>query len=209
MESRLCLWKKRQIVRFKLVKMTIPETEPKEFAVGESLKWTKALDDYLPSDGWTLKYYFRGASGGFDVTATAQEDDSFLIEVAATETEQLAAGACFWQAWAEKDDEKIKIAAGQTTVLPNLSALDSGDAYDGRSQVKKTLDAIDATIAGRATSDQQSYQIGTRRLDRIPMADLIALRTKYAQFYAQERRAERIKKGGGFSKQVFVRFKRP
>jgi hypothetical protein len=189
--------------------MNIPSTEPKEFAVGESLKWTKSIADYLPSDGWSLSYYFRGSTGGFDVTATV-ENDSFVIEVAASATDALAAGACFWQAWAENTNgRKIKVADGESKVLPNLSAVASGDAFDGRSEVKKTLDAIDATLARRATSDQLSYQIGTRQLQFIPIPDLIALRTKYAQLYARECRAGRLKKGGSFSKQIFVRFKRP
>ena len=56
---------------------------------------------------------------------------------------------------------------------------------DERTENEQILDAINATILNRVTSDQEGYMIGTRRLDRIPMAELRPLR---AQFITAVRR---------------------
>ena len=44
---------------------------------------------------------------------------------------------------------------------------------------QRILDAIDAALLNRATTDQQGYMIGTRRLDRIPIPDLLKLRSQF------------------------------
>ena len=44
---------------------------------------------------------------------------------------------------------------------------------------QKILAAINAAIHNRATSDQQGYMIGTRRLDRIPLEELRIMRLTY------------------------------
>ena len=44
---------------------------------------------------------------------------------------------------------------------------------------QKTLASINATLLNRATSDQQGYMIGTRRLDRIPLEELRIMRLTY------------------------------
>lgn len=186
--------------------MTLPTTEPTSFAAGETLKWRKSLANYLASAGWALSYKFRGAGAGFDVTAVAVGDD-FEITVLAEQTSALVGGQCWWEAWVTKAGETYRVEAGQATVSPALP--DKGLAYDGRSQVKRILDAIDALIAGKATLDQQEYQIGDRQLRRIPIADLILLRKTYAQLYNQEQQAARLVKGGPFFKTVLTRFTTP
>lgn len=184
----------------------IPEIEPDEFTAGETLEWRKSLDDFPASD-WTLKYYFRApVGGGFDATAAADGDD-FSVSVAAPDS--LAAGAIYWQAWVEKGGEKHLVAEGNSTVKASLAGVAAGAAFDGRSRVKKILDAIDAMMEGKATRDQQEYQIGTpsgnRMLRRIPIDQLISLRRYYAGLYAKERR----RAGGFFMQTIETRFDEP
>ena len=47
----------------------------------------------------------------------------------------------------------------------------------------KTIDAIEATLEGRAASDQQAYAIQGRRVDRIPVPELIQLHEYYSTLY--------------------------
>ena len=47
------------------------------------------------------------------------------------------------------------------------------------SENERTLNAINDTILNRATSDQSAYMIGTRRLDRIPIDELLRLQARY------------------------------
>lgn len=74
---------------------------------------------------------------------------------------------------------------------------------------KQILDAIDAMLLGKATLDQQEYQIGDRQLRRIPIPDLLTLRETYARLYSQEQQAARLTKGGPFFKTVLTRFGTP
>ena len=50
---------------------------------------------------------------------------------------------------------------------------------DDHTENERILDAINATIENRASSDQQYYMIGTRQLHRIPIAELRILRSTY------------------------------
>ena len=52
---------------------------------------------------------------------------------------------------------------------------------------EKILDAINATLLNRATSDQQNYMIGTRQLSRIPLPDLLKLKATYTTAVRLER----------------------
>ena len=56
---------------------------------------------------------------------------------------------------------------------------------------EQVLAAINATLLNRATSDQQSYTIGTRRLDRIPLEELRKFRATFIT-------AVRLERGKGF-----------
>ena len=41
----------------------IPTKEPLTIRTGDTIEWTKSIDDYKASDGWTLNYSFRGTVG--------------------------------------------------------------------------------------------------------------------------------------------------
>jgi len=182
------------------------ETVKPEFVKGESLEWQKSFADYPASDGWALNYYFRGAGTGLRVEGTA-DGDSFLIFVSASSTAAFTAGTYYYQGFISLETEKILVDSGEVKVLPTLT--DEYETFDGRSQYKIALDAIDALIAGKATLDQQEYTIGNRQLKRYPIPDLILLRDKYAALYASEIRAENRKKGKGIFKNSYVRFQKP
>ena len=68
---------------------------------------------------------------------------------------------------------------------------------DERTENERILDAINATMENRASSDQSAYAIGTRRLDRIPIAELRLLRAQYIT-------AVRREKGKLFGKVKFI-----
>src|SRR6266576_6303843 len=146
---------------------TIPEFEPQQFAIGETLIWRKRFRDYPPSDGWALTYYFRGPTK-FDAAAVTDSEDStkFKITVAASSTANCIAGAYYWQAWVDKSGEKHLLDEGQTVCKAGLSALEGN--YDGRSVAKKIVAGIDDMMLGKTSLDQLSYEIastlGNRKL---------------------------------------------
>lgn len=185
----------------------IPTYEPREIVIGETLRWSRELGDY-PASEYSLTYHFRGAGKGFDAAASA-DGDAFAVTVTAATTAEMTAGNYFWQAVAEKGGEKFVVARGEAKAVAGLASADADAAFDGRSEAKKTLDAIDAMLAGKATLDQQEYTIADRSLRRIPVPELLQLRRELARRVARERRRERVRRGGTVFPSVKVRFNEP
>lgn len=142
-----------------------------------------------PEEGWALALTLRGP-GTADIDATA-DGDAFLVELPTTEMDP---GLWFWQATATNETTgAVQVPlSGEITIEPSLTDQEAG--YDGRTEARKALDAINAVLADKATKDQASYTIKGRALTRYPVADLLKLR---AFFVAKVRREEGR---GGFKK---------
>ena len=168
----------------------IATTEPLELTQGDTVQWQKTFTDY-PASEWTVSYNIRGASS-LDVTAAqASNGTSHSVTLSSTQTADLKEGNYWWQAVAVHNgtSERRTISTGDFVVKPDLATLPEG--YDGRSHVKKTLDALEAVIEKRATTDQQSYSISGRSLSRMDIEELLTWRGKYQGFYQME-----LKKAG-------------
>lgn len=188
--------------------MAILDQEPDRLVTGATAQWRKASIDYPATDGWEMVYYFRKAEGdGFNVEADAVGAD-YLATIESTATATLTAGTFNWQCWVIKGAVKYLVDSGRLFMSAGFDASPETQA-DSRSEVKKILDAIEAMIAKRATKIQQEYVLGNRAMKFIPIPDLIALRTQYAQLYNEEVRAERLRKGGPFFKNILTRFVEP
>lgn len=145
---------------------------------GDTLDFTTSVPDYPATEGWTLKYRLapRAAGTAIDITATADGDD-YDVQVAASTTASWAAGYYTWTAYVELGSERYTVGRGQLQI--RASSVTLAAATDGRTHARIVLDAINATIEGRATKDQQEYTIGNRSLKRTPLADLINLQQLY------------------------------
>jgi hypothetical protein len=189
----------------------IPTTEPSIIVAGDTIAWDREdLTNDYPSSTWTLKYHLANRTSHYDITATADTlgDDTFSITITPAVTATYVAGFYNWDAYVSKGSgatlERYRIDFGTLEVRPNLASLPA--SYDDRTHVKRTLDAIEAVIEGRATSDQESYTIGNRSLSRIPIAELLKFRSQYALWYQNELAAEAINNGVGTGRRVVTRF---
>ncbi len=81
-----------------------------------------------------------------------------------------------------------------------------GTAADLRSHAKRVLDALEATLEGKASQDQLSYSIRGRSLSRMSPGELLDWRDRYKAEYAKEKREEDIRNGRGHSATIRVRF---
>lgn len=151
---------------------------------GATFDHTVTLTAY-PAPDWALALALRGA-GVINLTATP-EGASHRFVVAAATTAVFAPGVHWYVLRATRDGEVVQIDDGQIEIAPDLTAQLAG--FDGRSHAERVLAAIEAVIEGRATIDQQSYQINNRQLARTPIPDLLLLRSKYREEVRQERRA--------------------
>lgn len=183
----------------------IPETEPTTVTAGDRLQWKRTDLSDFPADEWTLTYYLRGNKAGAqqDVEATA-DGDEFEIDVAPSVSAAWVADVYYWSAFVEKNDETDRKLIGQGRLVVKENPVDVVQPTDGRSHARRTLEAIEAVIEQRATTDQQRYvlQAVGRSVDRMPIADLLKFRDYYAGLVAQEDAAA----NGGAGRNIKIRF---
>jgi hypothetical protein len=168
---------------------TVPSVEPEVAQAGLTWAWTKSLAEFPPSESWTLVYHFRGASA-LDVTATSTPSDPhYTVTVPATSTAALTAGRYRWSAWAGKSGEYYEAAYGVLVVEPNHATAAAGAL---QTHAEQTLAVIEAALAGRLTSDLESYTIAGRSVSKIPVLDLAQLRGIYAAIVWRERHPDQF-----------------
>ena len=116
------------------------------------------------------------------------------------------AGEYSWSCWVEKGAERYSGTAypwrGECTILPNPATTTT---YDARSHARKVLDAIEAVLEGKATADVAEYTIGGRALKKMPVADLLKWRQRYASEVAAEDIRAKLAAGLGGGRKIQVR----
>lgn len=175
-----------------------------QLVAGETLNYRATVAQYPASDGWALRLVMNPRSGGAVITINSMADgDAHLVRAPADATALWAAGAYGWELWALKAGEQYRIDAGQLEVLPGLLSASGG--VDTRSQAEQALAAIEATLAGKASSAVQSYQINGRHLSSYSIGELVKLRELYRREVASERRAAGLSDGRGAVRRIAVR----
>lgn len=182
----------------------IPTTEPSSITPGDTVKWTKTLQDYQADQGWALTYELVNSAQRYTVTAAASGSDH-LVTISATATAAYASGTYTWRARVTKSDEVFTVGTGQLKVNVSFS-----NVADMRSQARRTLEAIEATLEGRATSATEMYEIqtpggGMRKLKNVPVAELLTLRDRLRQDVAREDATARSAAGLPNPGRIFVR----
>jgi hypothetical protein len=186
-----------------------PTREPARLVIGDRWLWkrTDLGATYAPAS-YSLSYEARRYGDGADVfTITATESGTdYVVEVASTVTDDYQPGEYAWGMFITRtaDSERIRLAEGVWTLRRDLAAEDGADP---RSHARITLDAIEATIEGRATKDQAAYAIEGRSLSRMPVADLLQFRTHYTHLVNAEFDAQRVRRGERAQNTVRARFR--
>lgn len=180
-----------------------PTEPPKEMTAGDTATWGKALDDYTPAGGWVLKYYFRSASGGHDVTGTPDGAGwQMSLTLLAAES-----GRMNWEAWVEKGSEHHFVGRGSMKVTASLRYTAANEGVDVRTQAEKDLDAVRAALVPATAAGVQEYEIGgvgtNRRVRYFSKTELLQLENALAQRVNRERRRAARERGAGFFKNVY------
>lgn len=191
--------------------MNIPPT----IRAGDTIRWrdpsaSDVLGAQLTSASHGLTYYLRTntASEGATVVGTAY-GSGWEFTIAAGTSVGFDAGQWFWQAVATATvgGAVTTLGAGQLTVDPALDYSGTPGAFDGRSQAQKDLAAVQAAIraiiAGGAVAE---YTIGSRRLKKMEMTDLLMLESSLKAEVKREQKASLIANGLGNPHNLFVRF---
>ena len=144
---------------------------------------------------------------GATVTSIAF-NDGFQFSIASNVSSTFIAGDWYYQAIANKSGaEKQTIATGAFKVLPSLEFTSNPLNFDGRSQVEKDLETIQAAIRNIVSGGVvQEYKIGTRSAKKYELSELIMLESRYKAELVREKQAELIANGLGNPRATFVRF---
>jgi hypothetical protein len=175
---------------------------------GDTLELVYGSGEYAIAD-YDIEIALRGAStidiktGGTGVTIDKTSGD-YEITVTSTATANWTAGNYEFAVYLVKTGERHIIQSGKVEIKANVSGLSA--AYDPRSTVKKTLDAIEAVLEGRASQDIMTYSIAGRQIAKIPIPDLLKLRDYYKREYASEQKAEALANGIGTGGKILARF---
>ena len=186
---------------------------PSEIRAGDTVKWrddssNDVFGNEIKSDEWTLKYYLRTNTRPSAHTSTGSAySTGWEFTISATDSAGFMAGTWYWQAIATKGSEKITLGYGTLTVEAALEYSGAPTLFDGRTQARKDLEAVQAAIrtliAGGAV---QEYKICNRNLKRYDLPDLIQLEGRLKAEVKREEHAEMIANGLGNPRNMFVRF---
>jgi hypothetical protein len=179
--------------------------EPEKLTSGVTWKWKKTISDY-PASEWALTYYLRKDGASATSFSAAADGDSYLVTVAAATTAAYASGIYDFIGWVIKGTEKYEVFNSMIEVLPNPT---NTSAYDPRSHARRVMELLEAAMEGRVPNGMESYSIGGRSINKIPLSQLRELWEKYKQDVVMEEQAERLVNGRRSGKNIGVRFNRP
>ena len=170
---------------------------PAQMIAGDSLRLAVPSGDYPATAGWAVSLVLQALEGGIPVTVAATDAaGDWIIAIASSVSTGLVPGPYRYLIAATEGGDRTTIEVGQIEVLPDPAK----SAQDQRSGARRALDAIDAVLEGRASSEDMKFTFSDgRALEKIPHADLLALRKHYARIVARE-----ATKGRG-PKRVLVR----
>ncbi|MBE0558620.1 MAG: hypothetical protein IH628_15445, partial [Proteobacteria bacterium] len=126
--------------------------------------------------------------------------------VATANTASLQPGFYTWQSFVtDGTGARHTVSTGSISIRANLALQNSG--FDGRSHAQKVLDAIEATMEGRATKSQAVVQINNRQIQYLKPEELIKWRSFYKAEVAREKTAEKVTQGEDPGNRILTRFR--
>jgi hypothetical protein len=162
--------------------LIIPDVVPDHFPAGTTVKFTRSLDDFPPSEGWGYTIYLNGLTQKFNKAATVV-NGIFQIKFIPADTASLNPGPFRYAERLVNDGSVDASLSGDTyditgdelviVIEPNVASATAGvfNTWEERS-----LAVVEAAISGRLTSDIQAYQIAGRSVSKIPIAELRTIR---------------------------------
>ena len=188
-------------------------TFPNEIRVGDYVQWRipasqDVFGNSISSPDWSVVYYLRTNTGPIGATINSSAfNDGFQFTIASNVTATFTAGDWFYQAVANKSGaEKQTIYTGQFKVLESLEYSSVATNYDGRTQLRKDFDAIEATIKALVTGQAvQEYKIGNRSIKKYELSELIVIRDRYKRDLIKEEKQQLIANGEGNPHNLYIR----
>lgn len=184
-----------------------PKNEPEQIAVGDTVEWTRQLDDYSAAT-YTLKYVLRNESNIIKFDATAQGAFYFVSLTTAT-TALWKAGMYAVAAYVVNAggtvQKQVPVAFPRMVILPNLA--DNPNGVPVNTFAERGLVSIEATILQLTTRTVETATVNGQEYTLANIADLFLLRERFKSEVARETAQSRLNAGMGAGNKVAIRFK--
>ena len=167
---------------------------------GDSFKYEAVYSGFSAGEGWSAVLVIVNHDYSFSIDATVS-GDSYTFAADGAVTSNWSPGEYRIAVRVENGLDRLTVESGALSIMPNLFA---GGAVE-RSHVEKVLAAIEATLEGKATHDQQQLMIGGRSIMRLLPQHLLMWRDRYKKELADMKAAERLGRKPG--RAVKVRFR--
>jgi hypothetical protein len=158
-----------------------------QLVAGDSAVWTRTLSSYSPADGWVLHYRIIGPYElASDPTVTVVNGTwQATLAASATAAAGFIAGTYRLMGWVDGvNAERYTIYDGAIEILPNLAVVTWDDT---RGHVDRIIDACEAALEGRLSSDVARYGREGVFVDKL---DLAEIKRTLATYKAKKWRAD-------------------
>lgn len=127
------------------------------------------------------KIIIKGNNVKYVFSNVVEKDNSFYIEETADVTKNWQVGKFKYQIL---NDEGIE-EEGEIEILQNFSLMDEDESVRGHWEV--VLEAIENTLAGKATSAQTNISVGDKSIGYMSVSELLELREFAKEKIAEEK----------------------
>lgn len=181
---------------------------------GDTLDFATSVPDFPATDGWTLKFRLipqtAGVGSPIELTAAPYQNQDYRVQVGPQATAAWVPGDYTLSRWVEKSGARYAVETSpelpvQVRILADPAA---ATVFDGRTDARRNLEAIEAFLGGKATAAVKEYEINGRRLVNFDPPQLISMADYYRRQVANEDRAAALAAGLGNPRHLYVRFGR-
>ena len=129
----------------------------------------------------TSKLIIKGCNVKYTCENVISSDDDFYIEEPANVTKTWNVGVFKYQIL---NDEGVE-DEGEIQILQNFALMDEDESVKSHWEV--ILEAIEATLAGKATAAQSSISVGDKSISYMSVSELMSLREFAKEKIAEEK----------------------
>jgi len=162
------------------VTVTLRETPPAQIVAGDSLEYMQAI----PADlsGWTPSARLTGPGSSATMSATSCTVSGSSVDVlfsgqSTPGTKTLTPGQYLLTVWMTNGNDRYTIAKYPITITTDLSTGTPAQTF-AAAQLAVVETAIANRLSGNTDGGIDEYEILGRRVKKIPLKDLYALRTR-------------------------------
>lgn len=180
---------------------------PVSMYAGDTLNLLIPVENFPASEGWTLTFGFRKESGSSISFSSTASGSQYLFSVASSDTAQWLPGKYLGTAKLSLGSQSFTVWRGSLEVFPDISQ--QADNYDTRSSARKSLDAINLVLEGKAGRDILQTTIAGQSISRMSWTEILSAKAYFQDIVDGETAAENAANGLGNNRNVLVRFGRP